>query len=165
MQAAQVLVRTTRERERGGGLSMAGFGASVSQGVASTVPSLLESLDHGVTPNIGLPSATITLNGTSPGSIRPLVFEELRPTLQRYYDEQLGSLDEDHHVKRLVAWGTSDSEAAQTQPTLSLLWDVKQSTVSQTLGYLTKHGYVMALPREVRAAQQYLLTGRSRLVL
>lgn len=303
MQAAQVLVRSTRERMRGGGLSMAGFGASVSQGVASTVPSdvlidgprvlrdlmnlvqgsdakglllhinnlenlteaaadragqilrdlrdpmlmhnglhviiagtqeaiqaavmahaqvrsvvhvlqldplplhevhqllderyaylrldptrpviapvtadaiatlyelhrgdlrgLLESLDHGVTPNIGLSRATTTVHGTTSGSIRPLAFDDLRPTLQRYYDEQLGALDEDHHVKRLVAWGTTDPEAAQTQQTLSELWDVKQSTVSLTLGYLTKHGYVMPLPREGRAAQQYLLTGRSRLV-
>lgn len=303
MQAAQVLVRTTRERVRGGGLSMAGFGASVSQGVASTVPSdvlidgprvlrdlmtlvqgsdakglllhlnnlenltetaadragqilrdlrdpmlmhnglhviiagtqeaiqaavmahaqvrsvvsvlqleplpvadvhllleeryaylrldptrpviapvapdatatlydlyrgdlrgLLEALDHGVTPNIGLPRSGITLRGTTSGSIRPLTFEELRPTLQRHYDEQLGALDEEHHVKRLVAWGTTDPHTPQTQQTLSLLWDVKQSTVSLTLGYLTKHGYVMPLPREGRAAQQYLLTGRSRLI-
>jgi hypothetical protein len=125
---------------------------------------LLEALDHGVTPNIGLPRSGITLRGTTSGSIRPLTFEELRPTLQRHYDEQLGALDEEHHVKRLVAWGTTDPHTPQTQQTLSVLWKVKQSTVSLTLGYLAKHGYVMPLPREGRAAQQYLLTGRSRLI-
>lgn len=38
MRAAQVLVRATREVLRGGGLSLAGFGASASQGVSTTSP-------------------------------------------------------------------------------------------------------------------------------
>ncbi len=303
MQAAQVLVRTTRERVRGGGLSMAGFGASVSQGVTNTVPSdvlidgprvlrdlmtlvqgsdarglllhinnlenlteaaaelagrilrdlrdpmlmhnglhviiagtqdaiqaavmshpqirsvvsvlqleplplsdvylllderyaylrldptkpviapvtpdatatlyelyrgdlrgLLEALDHGVTPNIGLTRVTSTPPGATSGSIRPLTFEPLPPPWPRYYDEQLGALDEEHHVKRLVAWGTTDALTPQTQQSLSALWEVKQSTVSLTVGYLIQHGYVMPLPRDGRSAMQYLLTGRSRLI-
>ena len=38
MQAAQVLVRTARERARGGGASLFGVGVSVSQSVSATVP-------------------------------------------------------------------------------------------------------------------------------
>jgi hypothetical protein len=38
MQAAQVLVRASRERMRGGGFSAAGIGGSISHGVATTAP-------------------------------------------------------------------------------------------------------------------------------
>ncbi len=38
MQAAQVLVRTARERSRGGGISILGVGATVSQSISTTSP-------------------------------------------------------------------------------------------------------------------------------
>jgi len=129
---------------------------------------LLQALDDGVTPNIGLvPAVPVTpakhTNVVS-ASIRPLLFEDIAPTLRQEYQDQLTAIAEDHHARRLLLWGEQDVDAVHTQRALEKLWKVKQGTVSETLAYLVRLGYVLALPREGRAPVQYVLSGRSRLI-
>ena len=97
-------------------------------------------------------------------SIRPLTFDQLRPTLQQQYAEDLASLSEESRVRQLVAWGKRDPAAQHTQKALGAMWKVSQPAVSQSLGYLVKQGYVAPLPRIGAEPRQYRLTGVSRLI-
>ncbi|MEP6832299.1 MAG: AAA family ATPase [Gemmatimonas sp.] len=129
---------------------------------------LLQALDDGVTPNIGLvppiPSDDATNANAVSASIRPLRFDDISRTLRQEYQEQLTAVAEDHFTRRLLQWGEQDANVLQTQRTLETLWQVKQGTVSDTLAYLVRQGYVQALPREGRAPVRYVLSGRSRLI-
>ena len=129
---------------------------------------LLQALDDGVTPNIGLaprrrPDRTEASIASS-GVIQPLHFEDVAPTLRQEYQDQLTALPEEHHVRRLIQWGESRGTDSQTQHRLATLWDVRQATVSETLSYLIGQGLVLAMPRQGRAPIEYHLSGRSRLI-
>ena len=125
---------------------------------------LLKAMEDGVTPNIGLaPLPTRTRRPRAP-SIRPLSFDEIRPTLQQQYAEDLASLNEEGRIAQLVAWGKRDATAQHTQKSLGALWKVSQPAVSQALTYLVRQGYVASLPRNGAEPRQYELTGLSRLI-
>lgn len=129
---------------------------------------LLQALDDGVTPNIGLaprkkPDHTDTEVALS-GIIQPLQFDDIAPTLRQEYQDQLTALPQEHHVRRLLKWGETRGADAQTQKTLTTLWKVRQATVSETLSYLIGQGLVVAMPRQGKAPIEYHLSGRSRLI-
>ena len=83
----------------------------------------------------------------------------LRPRHQRELEDQLGPTA----WERLLAWGSRDPQATETQATLRTLWGVSQPAVSQTLQQLIAASAVEALPRRGRDAIQYMLTGTARL--
>ena len=69
----------------------------------------------------------------------------------------------DRAWERLLAWGSRDPQATETQATLRTLWGVSQPAVSQTLQQLIAASAVEALPRKGRDPIQYMLTGTARL--
>ena len=125
---------------------------------------LLKAMEDGVTPNIGLSPIPPRARRSSASSIRPLTFDELRPTLQQQYAEDLASLSEETRVVQLVAWGKRDPTAQHTQKALGKMWKVSQPAVSQSLAYLVRQGYVAPLPRVGAAPREYRMTGLSRLI-
>ena len=128
------------------------------------VRGILQALDDGVTPNIGLAPAVDTQSGLAASASRPFAFDELRPALQQRYVEQMGTERETAHVNRLATWGTDNPVRPHSQKSLGQLWKVRQSTVSETLAFLVRQGYAMLLPRQGYGATEYALTGRSRLM-
>ncbi len=125
---------------------------------------VLKALEDGVTPNIGLAPSPVNADQRAQGPFRPLVFDELRPTLQRAYLEELNTLVEPARVAQLTAWGQLDASTVHTQKSLRTLWAISQSSVSQALMALIRAGYVTTIPRALGAPTQYVLTGRSRLI-
>lgn len=115
---------------------------------------LLKALEDGVSPLIGLEDATA----------RPLAIDELRPVLQQRYAAELAGLPEQTRVAQLSSWGTTAPASTQTQKSLGELWTLSQGPVSTALGYLVRHGYVIALPRTGASPIQYVLSGVSRLI-
>jgi hypothetical protein len=133
---------------------------------AGDLRGLLQALDDGVTPNIGLSSATISARERGPGAAghthRSLSMADIAPTLQQLYLDQLAALSEERFVLRLLQWGKRHAGDTFTQKQLATLWKVQQATVSETLAFLARQGLVRALPRKGRTAAEYVLTGRSR---
>lgn len=129
---------------------------------------LLQALDDGVTPNIGLMPVRVGTRSKPTKNLKPIIpplqLPDIMPALRAEYQSQLAALPEEHQARRLIMWGEQDANATHTQQSLGALWKVKQGTVSDALAYLVRHGYVAASPRQGRAAVQYVLTGRSRLV-
>lgn len=117
---------------------------------------LLRALEDGVKPLLGL----VTVPP------RPLSIEQLRPVLQRRYDEALSALKEQGWADHLRTWGTRAPAATQTQTSLRTLWQVGQSAASKIVNYLVAEGYVVALPRRPgrHVSTEYVLSGRSRLI-
>ena len=128
------------------------------------VRGILQALDDGVTPNIGLTPVAGTQGGLVASASRPFTFDELRPALQRRYVDQMGAERETAHVNRLAEWGADNPAQSHSQKSLGQLWKVRQSTVSETLAFLVRQGYTMLLPRQGYGATEYALTGRSRLM-
>ncbi len=115
---------------------------------------LLKALDDGVGLLIGLEETPA----------RPLTLDELRPVLQHRYQAELNALSEPARIEQLTKWGTTASGVAQTQASLGKLWKLSQGRVSTALGYLIRHGYVIALSRKGAEPIQYVLSGASRLI-
>ena len=115
---------------------------------------LLKALEDGVGVLIGLDDATA----------QPLTLAELRPVLQHSYAVELAALPEQKRVAQLTAWGASAPSSIQTQKSLGALWNVSQGPVSTAVNYLTRQGYVVALPRSGVSPTQYVLSGISRLI-
>ena len=125
---------------------------------------LLKAMEDGVTPNIGLPPLSAkSKRATLLPSIRSLSFEDLRPTLQQRYADDLVSLLKESRVRRLVVWGKRDTAAQLTQESLAKLWGVSQPAVSGALTFLMRNRYVTQLPRKGTESRGYLLTDASRL--
>lgn len=124
---------------------------------------LLKAIEDGVTPNIGL--APIPLKARRAASVmRPLSYDDLQPTLQQQYADDLASLREENRVAQLVVWGRRDPSVQHTQQSLGKLWKVSQPAVSQALTFHIRQGYVASLPRKGVDPRRYLLTGMSRLI-
>ena len=132
---------------------------------------LLKALDDGVRPNIALavprppgggPGDYTRAGGT--GIARALTAAEIRPTLQQRYAADLAALKEKKRVEQLTAWGRTAPAQPQTQEALARLWKVSQGAVSVALAFLTKEGYVVALPRRGADPTRYVLSGTSRLI-
>ena len=116
---------------------------------------LLKALDDGVGLLIGLEETPA----------RPLTLDELRPVLQHRYRAELNALSEPVRIEQLMKWGTSALPGVvQTQASLGRLWKLSQGRVSTALGYLIRHGYVIALPRKGAEPIQYVFSGASRLI-
>ena len=115
---------------------------------------LLKALEDGVGVLIGLDDATA----------RPLTLDELRPVLQQRYASELAALPEQARVVQLTTWGTTMPASVQTQKSLRALWHLSQGAVSSAVSYLTRQGYVVALPRSGANPIQYVLSGVSRLI-
>lgn len=125
---------------------------------------VLKALDDGVTPSIGLVPPRKEKGRVMTSVIRPLTFDELRPFLQQDYAQQLNALSEEGRVAQLAVWGRSGPGTVHTQKSLTTLWRVSQPSVSQSLGFLIRHGYVMPLARQTGSPTPYALTGHSRLI-
>lgn len=121
---------------------------------------LFKALDDGIRPNIG---RAVTAAGTQ-AKVRPLTMADIRPTLQRRYASDLEALREKKRVDQLKAWGQRHPDAAKTQADLQKVWKVSQAAVSTALAFLTKEGYVLALPRDGASRTSYVLSGTSRLI-
>lgn len=115
---------------------------------------LLKALEDGVSVLIGLEDTPA----------RPLTLDELRPVLHQRYAAELTALPEQTRVAQLTKWGTTAPTAVQTQKSLQKLWNLSQGPVSTAVGYLTRQGYVIALPRTGANPIQYVLSGVSRLI-
>jgi hypothetical protein len=115
---------------------------------------LLKALEDGVGVLIGLDDATA----------RPLTLDELRPVLQQRYASELAALPEQARVVQLTTWGTTAPASVQTQKSLRALWHLSQGAVSSAVSYLTRQGYVVALPRSGASPIEYVLSGVSRLI-
>jgi hypothetical protein len=126
---------------------------------------LLGALAEGVGAVLGLSPATVAPGKGKRGVVlAPLAFEDIRPTLQQTYLAQLQNLEERRKVEHLIKWGTNNPRATHTQRALRTLWGLGQSAVSITLDYLTRRGYVVALPKSGNVATEYALSGVSRLI-
>ena len=115
---------------------------------------LLKALDDGVGLLIGLEETPA----------RPLTLDALLPVLQHRYHAELNALSEPARIEQLTKWGTSALGVAQTQAALGRLWKLSQGRVSTALGYLIRHGYVIALSRKGADPIQYVFSGASRLI-
>ncbi|HEX9483591.1 MAG TPA: ATP-binding protein [Gemmatimonadaceae bacterium] len=115
---------------------------------------LLKALEDGVGVLIGLDHATA----------QPLTLDELRPVLQQGYASELAALPEQKRIAQLTKWGTTAPASVQTQKSLGTLWQLSQGAVSTAVSYLTRQGYVVALPRTGTNPIQYVLSGVSRLI-
>jgi Cdc6-like AAA superfamily ATPase len=115
---------------------------------------LLKALEDGVVPLIGLDDT----------AAHSLTLEKLRPVLQQRYSTEIAAMSEPSRAAQLTRWGIEAPATAQSQKTLGQLWSLTQGRVSRTVGYLIRHGYVVALPRSGAAPIQYVLSGVSRLI-
>lgn len=122
---------------------------------------LFKALDDGVRPNIGRAVASDPTGGSI---VRALTSEDIRPTLQQRYTSDLDALKERTRVEQLRAWGRRAAATPHSQSELQQLWQVSQGAVSNALAFLTREGYVLALPREGTGPTQYALSGTSRLI-
>jgi DNA-binding transcriptional ArsR family regulator len=118
---------------------------------------MLKALEDGITALLGL-SAAACRDGMAPVGLDDLLLV-LRQRNQRELEQQLGLTA----WERLVAWGSRDPKAVETQADLRTLWGISQPAVSQTLQQLTAAGAVEALPRRGREPIEYILTGAARL--
>jgi hypothetical protein len=118
---------------------------------------MLKALEDGITALLGLTAASPS-DGAEPVGLADLLMV-LRQRHQRELEDQLGPTA----WERLLAWGSRDPQATETQATLRTLWGMSQPAVSQTLQQLIAAGAVEALPRKGRDAIQYMLTGTARL--
>lgn len=115
---------------------------------------LLKALEDGVGPLIGLDDA----------NPRPLSLDELRAVLHQRYAAELATLPEQRRVTQLTKWGTTAPATQQTQKSLGTMWKLSQGPVSTAIAYLSRQGYVIALPRSGADPIQYILSGVSRLI-
>jgi hypothetical protein len=117
---------------------------------------LIKALEEGVALLVGVV-------GTKPGA--SLALEELRPALQRRYEEQLALELSTKRVHQLSIWAKQlGPDATPTQDDLKRLWKLTQPGVSQGLKEMIAVGRVVALPRQGGEAKTYALSGASRLV-
>ena len=116
---------------------------------------LLKSLEDGVTALLGVAR-------TTPPS--PIMFDELRPVLQRRGELQLRAVVGDTRFQNLVAWAQVNPAGQQTQASLGELWGLTQGTVSAALKAMVEAGCAEALPRRAGEPVAYVLGGVSRLV-
>ncbi|MCU0635315.1 MAG: AAA family ATPase [Gemmatimonadaceae bacterium] len=117
---------------------------------------LLQALDAGVRPLLGLNAAG--------GDPRPADGASMRAILRQRYGEELRRRLDATRARQLIAWGEHDPSSTQTQSRLMALWGLKsQGSTSTAVNALIEHGYVIALPREGRTLE-YVLTGVSRLI-
>lgn len=119
---------------------------------------LLKALDDGIRPNIG---RAVTSHGHG---VRPLTASDIVPTLKQRYTVDLDALKEKTRVEQLSVWGQQAPAERLSQAELKKLWNVSQGAVSSALGFLTREGYVLVLPREISGPTQYALSGISRLI-
>ncbi|MBI3791109.1 MAG: ATP-binding protein, partial [Gemmatimonadetes bacterium] len=85
---------------------------------------LLKALEDGVTPNIGLLDR-----------LRPMRLDEIVTTLRPRYLAELVATSDEARVGQLERWGAEAADATHTQKSLSALWQLGQSGVSQAIAW------------------------------
>lgn len=124
---------------------------------------LLKALDDGAGHLLGFTGASSASGGRGT-SWAPLSIGDLAPALKQIYANGLASIGDSTRVEQLMQWGTKDPSAEHTQASLAKVLRKSQPAVSNTLAFLVKQGYVLALPREGANPIKYVLSGTGRLI-
>lgn len=118
---------------------------------------LLQALESGVKPLLGLNASGSTPQPADAASVRAMTQARYSAELERRLDKTRG--------RQLDLWGRQAPGDVMTQTALKTLWNLKsQGTVSLAINTLVHQGYVIALPRDGRKPVEYVLSGVSRMV-